>query len=58
MAAAPKTDDDRALTAIIDCLRYVERELGSLSAPMPDAADLVDLAARSIERKLAPTPHL
>lgn len=57
MTAAPKTDDDKALAVIIDCLNYVERELRLLNAPMPDTADLIALAARSIERKLGlPAP--
>ena len=57
MAAAPKTDDDKALAVIIDFLSYAERELRLLNAPMPDTADLVGLAAQSIERKLgAPAP--
>jgi hypothetical protein len=51
MAAAPKTDDDKALAVIIDFLSYAERELRLLNSPMPDTADLIGLAARSVERK-------
>lgn len=60
MATAPKTDDDKALAAILDCLRYAERELRLLNTPMPDTADLVAVAGRSVERRLsthAPPPE-
>lgn len=53
MAAAPNADDDKALAAILDCLRYAERELGLLSAPMLDAADLARQAVHVFERRLA-----
>jgi hypothetical protein len=56
MAAAPNPDDDKALSAILECLSYAERELRLLAAPMPDAADLVGQAAQVIERKLAAAP--
>lgn len=55
MAAAPNPDDDKALSAILDCLHYAKRELELLAAPMPDAADLIGQAVQVIERKLAAT---
>lgn len=54
MAAAPNTDD-KALATILDCLRYAERELALLSAPIPGAADLARQAVQVIERRLAPS---
>lgn len=54
MTATPNADDDKALKAILDCLRYAERELVLLKAHMSDAAYLARRAAQVIERRLAP----
>jgi hypothetical protein len=48
-----RADDARALAAILECLNYVERELGALDMPTPDTVDLVRQAAKSAERALA-----
>jgi hypothetical protein len=52
MAAAPKSDDNQALAALHDMLRYVERELRFLDAPAHDAATAVRRATTSVKAAL------
>lgn len=46
--------DESALRTLLDILRYVERELHFLQAPVPEASALVGQAAVSIEGALGP----
>lgn len=56
MASPRAMGDAAALAVLLNVLRYVERELRLLDAPVHDAADFVAQAAQRVESKPEPTP--